>query len=328
MAWVKFALIALVVVPLVFTLVIGGLIAFGKRPPPPPMESITAPFAGLDTGDLPPLQTLRARDGTALAYRHWPGNSGHVVLALHGSSAESGSLHVLARALQEAGIGVYAPDIRGHGESGRRGDVDYIGQLEDDIADFTTFIATAHPAARITLLGFSSGGGLALRYTGHRDAAEIDRLVMLAPMLGIESPPVTAANPHAGDTEWARPFVPRIVGLSILNALGIHALDHLPVLAFAVEPDNPGATATWSYRLMVSCNPRDYAALLKDTQAPVTLLAGARDQVFAAQAYAPALHAVRPDATARLIEGVDHVGMTLSPQALDAVVAAVRASRD
>ena len=34
------------------------------------------------------------------------------------------------------GIPVYAPDIRGHGQTGVRGDIDYAGQLDDDMADF------------------------------------------------------------------------------------------------------------------------------------------------------------------------------------------------
>ena len=34
-----------------------------------------------------------------------------------------------------AGCETYAVDIRGHGGSGTRGDITYIGQLEDDLAD-------------------------------------------------------------------------------------------------------------------------------------------------------------------------------------------------
>jgi alpha-beta hydrolase superfamily lysophospholipase len=37
--------------------------------------------------------------------------------------------------VRAAGITTYVPDIRGHGGSGRRGDIDYIGQLDDDLAD-------------------------------------------------------------------------------------------------------------------------------------------------------------------------------------------------
>ncbi len=41
-------------------------------------------------------------------------------------------MHALAEALRTAGVTAYVLDIRGHGGSGRRGDIDYIGQIDDD----------------------------------------------------------------------------------------------------------------------------------------------------------------------------------------------------
>lgn len=306
----------LVIVPL-------ALVAFGTRSAPPPMASISEPFASADFSGLPRVRTLPARDGTGLAYRVYDGNSDQVVLALHGSSTDGRSLHPLAEALQRRGISVYVPDIRGHGRSGRRGDVAYLGQPEDDISDFIAHIGKSRPEAAITLLGFSSGGGLALRYAGSGDAEEPARLVLISPMLGIDSPPYTDPNPNAGEAAWARAFVPRIIGLSILNVLGIHAFDGLPVIAFAVDPDNADATPRYSHRLLASMNPKDYRALLERVPCPITLLAGSRDEVFTSASYAPAVHAVRPQADVRLVEGVGHVGMTLEPKALEAIVRAV-----
>lgn len=303
--------------------VVAGLIAFGTRPPPAPMTAISRPFASVDYSDLPAPRTLTARDGTALAFRHYRGSGRHTVLALHGSSTDGRSLHVLARALAHAGMDVYVPDIRGHGASGRRGDIDRMDQLEDDIADFIAHIADSAPDAKLTVLGFSSGGGLALRYTGRRPTPEIDRLVMIAPMLGIDSPPCTQDNPHAVGERWSRPFVPRIVGLTIFNKFGVHRFDGLPTIAFAVDPDNDRAVRAYSHRLLTSLNPRDYKALLAATEVPVSVLAGTRDQVFAAAYYEPAVREPRPDAEVRLVDGVDHVGMTLDGRALQAVVETV-----
>lgn len=318
----KMLLIALVVLA-VLAAVPFGLVAFGTRPPPPPMGSIGDPFADVDFSDMPGRRTLAARDGTELAYRRYGGDGDVAVLALHGSSTQGRSLHPLAKALSRRGMAVFVPDIRGHGRSGRRGDVDYIGQPEDDIADFTAHIRERRPDAKIVLLGFSSGGGLALRYAGSGRAQGLERLVLVSPMLGIDAPPYTDPNPNATDAVWARPFVPRIVGLSILNAFGVHAFDSLPVIAYAVDPDNDGATARYSHRLLASMNPTDYLALLEETPCPITLLAGEGDEVFTAASYAPAVHAVRPEAGVRLIEGVGHVGMTLQPEALDAIAGAV-----
>jgi alpha-beta hydrolase superfamily lysophospholipase len=59
-------------------------------------------------------------------------------------------MNPLAKALNAAGATVYAPHIRGHGESGRRGDIDYIGQLDDDLADLMAQLMPKHraPASR------------------------------------------------------------------------------------------------------------------------------------------------------------------------------------
>src|SRR5215470_3550332 len=115
-------------------------IIFGGPRTPPPMGSISDPFESVNFSDLPPLSSFTARDGTKLAYRFYPSaattaGEGSVVL-IHGSSATSSSMHPMAKALSAAGYRVYALDIRGHGASGRKGQIAYIGQLEDDLVDF------------------------------------------------------------------------------------------------------------------------------------------------------------------------------------------------
>ena len=94
-------------------------------------------FLKLDFSDLPALQHFVAKDGASLAYRLYstsvtPAN-GSVVL-VHGSSASSNSMHILAKAFAKAGYDAYALDVRGHGASGVKGQIGYIGQLEDDLA--------------------------------------------------------------------------------------------------------------------------------------------------------------------------------------------------
>lgn len=134
---------------------LGGALAFGGPAAPPLMESISAPFRGLDMRDLPPLQTVPARDGTALAYRRYAPVDGAPrgsVTLVHGSSASSESLHPLARALAAAGWAVLVPDWRGHGATGTRGRIDHVGQLDEDMDDLLTALKPPAPA---TLLGFS-----------------------------------------------------------------------------------------------------------------------------------------------------------------------------
>src|SRR6516165_6958016 len=138
--------------------IFAAVIIFGGPGTPHPMGSITDPFGSVDFSDLPQLSEFTARDGTRLAYRHYvptsatPGR-GSVVL-IHGSSATSSSMHPMAKAFSGAGYPTYALDIRGHGGSGRKGQIAYMGQLEDDLVDFMRAVSPRKP---VTLAGFSSG---------------------------------------------------------------------------------------------------------------------------------------------------------------------------
>jgi hypothetical protein len=42
------------------------------------------------------------------------------------------SMHALAKSLRAARITSYVLDVGGHGGSGRRGDIDFTGQIDDD----------------------------------------------------------------------------------------------------------------------------------------------------------------------------------------------------
>src|ERR1700738_2538462 len=142
--------------------VLGAMIVLGTGAPPRPLVSIGKPFDKVDFRDLPELEKIPSRSGREIAFRQWqskPSAPGPklIVIAIHGSSATSSSLHPLAKALRAEGILVYAPDIRGHGGTGRRGDIDYAEQLDDDLADFVAFGASNIRARGSVLMAFSSG---------------------------------------------------------------------------------------------------------------------------------------------------------------------------
>nr|WP_279464913.1 alpha/beta fold hydrolase [Aeromonas veronii] len=140
-------LFAVVLVSLTLVMLAAALL-FGGPSPAPAMASINDPFKGNGWSNMPPLSRYPARDGTQLAYRHYgaEGNTknnkvkGSVVL-VHGSSASSQSMHKMASAFSQAGYDAYALDIRGHGASGHKGTISYIGQLEDDLEDFIKSVA-------------------------------------------------------------------------------------------------------------------------------------------------------------------------------------------
>jgi alpha-beta hydrolase superfamily lysophospholipase len=269
-----------------------------------------------------PPDSHAARDGTRLGLRRYPsGRDGAPLLVLvHGSGWHGLQLDGLARALAGGGrADVLVPDLRGHGvASARRGDVDYIGQLEDDLADLIA--AEARPGQRIILGGHSSGGGLVVRFAGGPHGDRLDGAILLAPYLGHRAP---TSPPDSGG--WAHVLLRRVIGLSMLNAAGFHGLDQLVAVQFrfpAAVLDGPlGATATRAYtwRLNQSYAPRwdwqsDVAGL-----PPFLLVAGAQDEAFRAALYEATLSALTERGSYRLIDGVGHLDVVDAPQTLAAI---------
>ena len=165
---------ALIAVLLVLLIVLAAAIVFGGPSTPAPLPWINNPFLAVDYSDLPPLQHFPGDDGVSLAYRQYAPGSAHPrgsVVLIHGSSASSASMHVLAKGYAHEGFAVYVLDMRGHGESGTKGTIAYVGHLEDDIDAFVRAVAPVQPA---TLAGFSAGGGFVL--TGAPGATYVTRL--------------------------------------------------------------------------------------------------------------------------------------------------------
>ncbi len=320
-------LIALIATTALVAMALAAAIAFGTAAAPPYLESISAPFRSVDFSDLPPVENTQARDGTRLAFRAYRNtaamNDGTVVIAIHVSSANSASLHPLARSLQRNNLTIYAPDVRGHGDSGKRGDIGNPHQLDDDLSDFVAMVRSAHPKARLILLGFSSGGGFALHAAATPVGAAFAHLVLISPMLGPRAP--TAKKMGEG---WARPYLPRIVALLALEQLGIHVFDHLPALAFAIAPGNPAdLTGEYSFGLMRAFGTRDYVADLRKARAPIAVLVGEQDELFEARLFAPTIQSARPGVAVTVIPDLGHIQMTTDARALPAILAAIGASR-
>jgi alpha-beta hydrolase superfamily lysophospholipase len=272
----------------------------------------------IDRSTMPELSRFSARDGTELAYRHYPArgtSNGQVAILVHGSSGSSSAVHALADALAARGIETYAPDIRGHGGSGSRGDVGFIGQLENDMADFVALVRKTSPSAPLTLLGHSAGGGFALRIASSSIQESFARTILLAPYLGYSAP---TNRPDSGG--WASADIPRFLALVALQKLGIDCCESLPTLAFAVPANSERIlNPTYSFRLMRNFATRGYERDLTAARHPVTLIAGAADELMLADKYADAVHAVTPSTEVKLIDGVDHMGIVCSPQGVAAV---------
>jgi alpha-beta hydrolase superfamily lysophospholipase len=300
-----------------FALVLAAMISTPLARPPE-LRSISETARAVDRSTMPGLERFSARDGTALAYRHYPARSapvGRVAILVHGSSGSSVAVHALADALAARGIETYAPDIRGHGASGSRGDIGYIGQLEDDLADLVAQVRKASPNEPLTLLGHSAGGGFALRVAASPIQNLFERTILLAPYLGYDAP---TNRPNSGG--WASADIPRFLALGALRRAGLACCEALPTLAFAVPLNSEKIVVpAYSYRLMRNFAVRGYREDLAAATKPITLISGADDELMLANEYADALHAVAPSADVKLIPGVNHMGIVSVAKAVSAI---------
>ncbi|SDN33859.1 Lysophospholipase, alpha-beta hydrolase superfamily [Lutimaribacter pacificus] len=306
------ALIVVAVSCAVYLAIALGLIL--SQPPGPLPQGGALDFDRLVTGRaaLPTDAPLRrgsvtTPDGYAhpVTYAGADDDAGKpLVILIHGSGWHGQQFDRLALALRDVAE-LRAVTLRGHGaDPERRGDVDYIGQFEDDLAH-----VIGDPGnGKVVLLGHSSGGGLVVRFAGGPHGGMIDGAILLAPFLQYDAP---VTRPNSGG--WAHPLTRRIIGLSMLNAVGIHALDHLTVIRFAMPravldgPLGDTATTAYSWRLNQSYAPRrDYLA---DVAAlpPFLLVAGAEDESFVAEGYRPLMSGVTENGRYHVLPGAGHL---------------------
>ena len=317
---------------IVWALLCAAIFALGATPlwliasPPPPIAEpkdvfdFTALAAARTDIDLPSLRRFAARDGEQLAYRYYESAADRILIFVHGSSYHGAGYHALASAVSLAGAAkVVLPNLRGHYQSGRRrGDVDYIGQLEDDLADLIAFLRSEHRDGPITLGGHSSGGGLAIRFAGGGQRADVASFLLLAPIIP-RSPSVRGGM--AGG--WASLHWRRLYGLLALNTVGIHGFDGLSIVAFNKPAKYWDGTETlaYSYRLNTSYHPRpNYAADITALGGNALVLVGANDQAIDPDALRAEI--VKNDAAAEIVvlPDVNHFGIFSDQASLARIV--------
>jgi pimeloyl-ACP methyl ester carboxylesterase len=291
---------------------------------PPPLASIHQGALAIDEAGLPELSRFQARDGTWLAYRLYPADDGandRVAILAHGSSASSQEMNAAARALAAHGVAAVAIDARGHGASGGRGDIGYLGQLDDDLSDLVAELRKSYPEAKLTLIGHSSGGGFALRIAAGTIGALFDHFILLAPYLGYDAP---TNRPSEGSGRWAEVDLPRILAIAALQRIGIAWPQSLPVIAFANAPEAAKfVTSRYSFRLLGDYGPpRGWKEAIEKTAGRAEIIAGEKDELMDAEGYQNAIAPLGMSVT--ILAGVDHMGIVYRPEALEAIVAATK----
>jgi len=298
------------------------MVELGTAAAPLPRPGLAAPPTHGPTGTL---QTYRARDGEQITVRRFDAQvrtnaADPVAILLHGPGTTSRFMSTLGHAFAAAGVTAYAPDWRD-------GDIRHVGQLEEDLDDLVRFIRHRRLEARFILVGFSAGGSFALRVVDEPSGERFARVVAIAPYLGVHDP---ATREGGGGS--IHPHTARFLGLKVLNALGIHRFDDMPVVAFAPQDGSAVHGAhDLSYRMLENLNTSGGVALFEPrrTWRHDIRRAGGRLLVFfgagdsgidPAQAHAE-FAAAAPAVPVKVIAGSDHFGLVQQPGAVREIVA-------
>ena len=322
--WKRIGIGILIYFTALFT-VAGLLVGLGHLTQPKALKSITDPFSQMDLSGLPPISRYRARDGAMLSYRLYVGGAAQVAVLIHGSAGSSTDMHRMAEALLQRGVTVFVPDLRGHGANYPHGDISYLGQLDDDLADFMKEVRARYTGAQCTLVGFSSGGGFALRIAGSDLGDEFDRFVFLSPYLRYNAPTVRPASPNEKASPehnaWYSVSIQRMIGLSIFSSCGIHLFEGWPVLAFPVPSGIESTTSTYSFRLEENFQPHvDYRADIRAIKKPAQLFVGSEDELYLPGKFQEVFYGVRRDIPVTIVPRMGHSDMITKPEAIAVVV--------
>lgn len=175
---------------------------------------------------------LSSSDGVNVYYQCWlPQSSVTAVVAMvHGLGSHSGWFRELAYPLVAHGYGVYALDLRGHGQSsGRRGYIQHWSDFRNDFHQFWQLVLARHPGLPGFALGHSLGAVVTLDYALHYPQG-LPGVIAIAPAIGaVGVPPIKLAIAQLLSWIWPQ--------FTLDTGLTAKARYNDPALAVAYDAD-------------------------------------------------------------------------------------------
>lgn len=261
---------------------------------------------------------IKMRDGNNLFSEIYPSQSKTALILIHGSGSEGRYLETLAGNISQNNFAtVITPDLRGHGRNLKaQPDINYIGQLEEDIEDIIRYTKDSLNAKKIILAGHSSGGGLVLRYIANANLTKVDKAIMIAPYLGHDAPTV---KPQSGG--WVTVGIKRWVGLSMLNSIGIKKYNEKPVLFF----NRPKAyedslqNKSYSYRMAVNFAPKNYEKDIANLRTRSLVLVGSEDESFYHNKFKEVYNPASRYTDIQIMQNVNHLNIVKDSEVLEKI---------
>jgi pimeloyl-ACP methyl ester carboxylesterase len=122
------------------------------------------------------LHGVEIPNGETIAYRRREGGDVPVVL-VHGNMSSSKHYDVLIDALADR-YAVYAPDLRGFGESSYEEPIDSLAEFSEDLEQW---VEAADVETPFHLVGWSTGGGVATVYAA-KNPGNVRRMALISPV--------------------------------------------------------------------------------------------------------------------------------------------------
>ncbi len=195
------------------------------------------------------------------------------IIVLHGLGAHDALAMQAGDSLRRVtGMNVLFLDLRGNGRSGgARGRIGHDTQYADDLAGVVRELKRANPSGPVLLLGVRQGAGTVLAFAARaRDAEQprVQGIALMDPILTLDSLQV-AGTQDGGAFQW---HTRRLRTQQLLNLVGLHFADRLPVAyQRAQQPDGPTAR-TFSWRAIRTLLPDDPWAIANDVSLPMLLV--------------------------------------------------------
>lgn len=286
----------------------------------PPQDARAIADMGLEQVYEWEAVSFKMKDGGILFGRKYVANAKTTIVLLHGALSNGYYYNRMSGLLRTAGgAEVFSLDLRGHGQSsGKAGDVDYIGQYEDDLIEVVRAVKKEKPGNKIILAGHSMGGGIILRFAQRKDRPAVDGYLLFAPNLAHNSPAMRKAS--VTDEQSGEPFlkihIPRSVGLHMLNQYGIHEYDSLHVMFYNLPDEVP--LKNYTYRSTVSMAPDSFKDGLRAVDKPLLVIVGSEDEAFISAEYEPPVKAYTKGEVL-VVDGATHNGIRHEKQAMTVI---------
>lgn len=221
-------------------------------------------------------RVVSSPDGTQIAYRAWPKQGAKLTFAVaHGLGEHSGRYADFAAAMAQKGMGTYAMDLRGHGQSaGQRGHVDAWSQWTDDISVFVREVES-QTGGEVVPLGHSFGGAALLSTVIAGKLPHSKRFIVSSPALKAK---VVLPRWKINVGHMASRVMPR---LTMSNEVDAGTLSRVPEVVTAYKTD-PLVHSKISSRLFTEWQRGSDEVLARagEIKQPFLILAGTDDQLI------------------------------------------------